>query len=310
MDVVVVITEFKRMLSARGYRPATVEQYRQYLSSFNRWLKDNDISDLKQVTAQVLADYQAYVRQKPIAAETAALYIRPVKRLFEHLVEAGRLLIDPAENIVETCRKNRKTGPVLDEKQVERLLEQPNLSTTCGLRDRTVLEVLYATAVRRNELLNLNIYDADLKDNVLYIRKTKNRVQRVVPLTKTAASFVKEYLVNIRPRWAKKQPKERRLFLINTGKPLNAGALQALIRKYRLAAKIKTPVSAHMFRRSCATHMLRSGADIRYIQALLGHRSLRTTQGYTRVAAADIKKTHKKSHPGVKPATKKRKDKS
>jgi integrase len=90
-----------------------------------------------------------------------------------------------------------------------------------------VLEVLYATAIRRNELLNLSVYDADLKDSVLYIRKAKGRVQRVVPLTRTAAGFVKEYLTGIRPRWAKKQPQQRRLFLINTGKPLNAGALAA-----------------------------------------------------------------------------------
>jgi integrase/recombinase XerD len=309
MDVVVVITQFKQMLAARGYSPATVAHYRHYLSSFNRWLQDNDIADVKQVTAKVLADYQGFVKQKPIAPETQALYIRPVKRLFEYLVQAGRLLIDPSENIVETCRKNRKLAPVLAEDQVKRLLEQPNLSTTAGLRDRAVLEVLYATAIRRNELLNLSVYDADLKDNVLYIRKAKGRVQRVVPLTRTAAAYVKEYLARIRPRWAQKMPKERCLFLINTGKPLNAGALQALIRKYRLSAKIKTSVSAHTFRRSCATHMLRSGADIRYIQALLGHRSLRTTQRYAQVAAADIKQTHQKSHPNVGSTPRKHKGK-
>lgn len=192
MDVVVVITEFKQMLAARGYSPATVEHYRCYLSSFNCWCKDNGIADLKQVTAKVLADYQGHVKQKPISTETQALHIRPVKRLFEYLVEAGRLLIDPAENIVETCRRNRKLGPVLGEDQVKRLLARPNLSTTCGLRDRAVLEVLYATAIRRNELLGLCVYDVNLKDKVLYIRKAKNRVQRVVPLTKTAAGFIKE----------------------------------------------------------------------------------------------------------------------
>jgi integrase/recombinase XerD len=297
MDVVVVITQFKQMLAARGYSPATVQCYRQHLSYFNRFLQDSRITDLKLVTARVLADYQAAVLKKPIAAETAALYIRPVKRLFEHLVATNRLLIDPAEGLKETCRKNRKLAPVLGQDQVQRLLAQPNVSTTCGLRDRAVLEVLYATAIRRNELLHLAVYDADVKDRVLYIRKAKNRVQRVVPLTKTAAAYVKEYLACIRPRWAKKQPQERRLFLINTGRPLNAGALQSLIRKYRIQAEIKIPVSAHTLRRSCATHMLRCGADIRYIQALLGHRSLRTTQRYAQVAAADIKQTHTKTHP-------------
>jgi len=236
--------------------------------------------------------------QKPVAPETKALYLRPVKRLFEYLIQTNRLLINPAEHIVETNRKNRKLAPVLSCDQVKRLLDQPNLSTTTGLRDRAVLEVLYATAIRRGELLNLCIYDADLNDHVLYIRKAKNRVQRVVPLTKTAASYVKEYVTHIRPRWAKKQPKQRKLFLINTGDGLNGNALQAMIRKHRLCAKISLPVSAHTLRRSCATHMLRCGADIRYVQALLGHRSLRTTQIYTRVAAADIKQTHNKTHPG------------
>jgi integrase/recombinase XerD len=298
MDVVVIIAQFKETLATRGYSPATVKSYSQNIALFNRWLQAEGITDLKRVTAKVIADYQGHVLQKPVAEETKALYLRPVKRLFEYLVETNHLLINPAEGLVETNRKNRKLAPVLSSDQVKRLLDQPNLSTTTGLRDRAVLEVLYATAVRRSELLNLCVYDADLKDKVLYIRKAKGRVQRVVPLTKTAASYVKEYLTHIRPKWAKKAPRQRKLFLINTGSALNGNALQTMIRKYRIAAKIKMPVSAHTLRRSCATHMLRRGADIRYVQALLGHRSLRTTQVYTRVAAGDIKQTHNRTHPG------------
>jgi integrase/recombinase XerD len=278
MDVVVIIAQFKETLAARGYSPATVTSYSQNIALFSRWLQAQGIVDLKQVTAKVVADYRGHVLKKPVAEETKALYLRPVKRMFEYMVESNRLLINPAEGIKETNRKNRKLAPVLNQNQVKRLLDQPNLSTACGLRDRAVLEVLYATAVRRGELLNLCVYDADLKDKVLYIRKAKGRVQRVLPLTKTAASYTGEYLTHIRPRWAKKAPKQRKLFLVNTGKALNGNALQAMIRKYRLEAKINVPVSAHTLRRSCATHMLRSGADIRYVQALLGHRSLRTTQ--------------------------------
>lgn len=298
MDAVVIIARFKETLQSAGYSKATVSSYSRYLSYFSGWLTDNGIGDLKQVNAQKISDYQAFVCAKPLAAETRAVYMRAVKRFFEHLTESHRLLINPAEHIVETDRKNRKLGPVLSQKQIKRILLQPNLSTACGLRDRAVLEVLYATAVRRNELLNLCVHDADLKDNVLYIRKGKGRVQRVVPLTKTAASYVKEYVARIRPRWARKQPEQRRLFLINTGNALTGGALQTMIGKYRQEANIKQPVSPHTLRRSCATHMLRSGADIRYIQALLGHRNLRTTQIYTRVAAADVKQTHNKTHPG------------
>jgi len=298
MDVAVVIVRFKEVLAARGYSPATVTSYSQNISLFSRWLSANGIGDTKQITAKVITDYQADVRQRPVAEQTKALYLRPVKRLFEYLVESNQLLINPAEGIKEIDTTNRKLAPVLSCEQVKRLLAQPNLSTTTGIRDRAVLEVLYATAIRRGELLNLCVYDAELADKVLYIRKGKGRVQRVVPLTKPAVLYVKEYLTRIRPRWAKKVPKQRRLFLANNGKALNGNALQALIRKYRLDAGIKMPVSAHTLRRSCATHMLRQGADIRYIQALLGHRHLKTTQVYTRVAAADIKQTHNQTHPG------------
>jgi integrase/recombinase XerD len=298
MDVTVVIARFKEVLAARGYSESTVTIYGQNLSLFNRWLKAKAIGDLKQITAKVIADYQADVRQRKVAEQTKALYLRPVKRLFEYLVESNQLLINPAEGIKEIDTTKRKLAPVLSRDLVKRLLDQPNLSTTTGLRDRAVLEVLYATAIRRGELLNLCVYDAELADKVLYIRKGKGRVQRVVPMTKTAISYTKEYITRIRPRWAKKMPKQRKLFLTNTGKALNGSALQALIRKYRLEAGIKMPVSANTLRRSCATHMLRRGADIRYVQALLGHRHLRTTQRYTRVAAADIKQTHNKTHPG------------
>ena len=132
---------------------------------------------------------------------------------------------------------------------------------------------------------------------MLYIRKAKGRTQRVVPLGKTAATFLKQYLTCIRPGWLRRAPRQRRLFLNHSGRPLNRGSVQAFIRKYRLCAGIQKPVSPHTIRRTCATHMLQQGADIRYIQKLLGHRYLRTTQAYTRVMPVDIKKTHEKTHP-------------
>jgi integrase/recombinase XerD len=297
MDAVVIIAQFKETLAARGYSKATITLYSMSLFYFNGWLKDKGITDLKQVNAQVIRDYQVAVRQKALAEQTRAVYLRSVKRLFEHLTASNRLLINPTEQIVATRRSNCKLAPVLSQDQVKRLLDQPKLSNFTGLRDRAVLEVLYATAIRRGELLGLCIHDVQLQERVLYIRKAKNRVQRVVPLTKTAASYLKQYLTHIRPKWAKKAPKQRKLFLCNTGKALNGSALQAMIRKHRLDAKIKCTVSAHTLRRSCATHMLRQGADIRYVQALLGHANLKTTQSYTRVASKEIKQTHNRTHP-------------
>jgi integrase/recombinase XerD len=182
--------------------------------------------------------------------------------------------------------------------EVKKMMDQPNLSTNTGIRDRAMMEVLYATAIRLNELLALEIYHVDLADKTLYIRKGKGRKQRAVPFGKVAMRRLKEYLKKIRPYHAKKNPRQRRLFLNHSGRALTAESVRAALRKYRLQAGITKPVSPHMFRRSCATHLLQQGVDIRYIQKLLGHRHLRTTQGYTKVMPVEVKQTHKRTHPG------------
>jgi site-specific recombinase XerD len=171
------------------------------------------------------------------------------------------------------------------------------MSLKTGIRDRAVLETLYATGMRRGELLSLEVHDVDLRDGVILIRKGKGQKQRVVPMGKTAATYLKEYLEKIRPYYNKKNLKERRLFLTVEGKPLTVGALEASLHQCRKQAGITGSASPHTLRRSCATHMLQAGADIRHIQMLLGHKSLATTQQYCKVMPIDIKKTHKESHP-------------
>lgn len=298
MDVVVMIAEFKNQLKARGYAASTIGCYSQYLSYFRDYLVDLGLTDIKTINREVIRDYQAMVMNKDLAMETQGLMIRPVKRFFGYLLETHRLLIDPTEGIVEVTRKGRKMPPVLTIEEMKRLLEQPNLSLRVQIRDRAVMEVFYTTAIRLDELLSLEIYDVDFKDKVIFIRKGKGRRQRVVPLGDNASRFLKEYLERIRPRYAKKNPKERKLFLTNEGKPINPGTIRAFLRTYRIAARIKKTVSPHTFRRSCATHMLQQGADIRYIQKLLGHKCLRTTQIYTKVMPVEIKETHERTHPG------------
>jgi integrase/recombinase XerD len=300
MDVVVMITEFKNQLKARGYASSTVAIYGQNLSYFMNYLLAHRINDLKQVTHQVIVDYHAGVMAKPVAMETKALLIRPVKRLFEYLIESHRLLIDPTEGIVETNRRNRKMPPVLSVDEMKKLLEQPNLSLRSQIRDRTIMEVLYCTGIRLDELLSLEVYDVDLKDKVLYIRKGKGRRQRVVPLGKTAGTYLKEYLTKIRPHWVKRAPRERKLFLNHSGRPLKGQTVRSFMRIYRIAAGIKKPVSPHTFRRTCATHLVQQGADIRYVQKLLGHSDIKTTQIYTRVRPVDVKQTHNQTHPNVR----------
>ncbi|MEW6079063.1 MAG: tyrosine-type recombinase/integrase [Thermodesulfobacteriota bacterium] len=297
MEVVVTIAEFKQQLKAKGYAPATIESYRKSLDQFAAWLAGQKISDLRAVTRPVVLDYQSCVMARAVAMETKALKIRAVKRLFEYLEAGHQLLVNPSDGIVETCRRNRNIGPVLTMAQVKKLLAQPNLSLKTHIRDRAVMEVLYATGIRLNELLCLEIYHVDLKEGVLYIRRGKGSRQRVVPLGKTAAAWVREYLEKIRPYYAKKNPKERRLFLLNTGQAMTPASVRGLLLKYRDQAGIKTSVSPHTWRRTCATHLLQNGADIRHIQELLGHRSLKTTQGYTKIMPREVKLTHDRTHP-------------
>ena len=300
MDILTTIAEFKQHLRAAGYAPATIDSYRKNLDQFSRCLAELGVTDMRKITHQTIIAYQQVVMDQSIAMESKALKLRPVKRLFEHLVATHKLLINPAEGIVETCRRHRKIGPVLSRKEVKKLMDQPNLSFKAGIRDRAVMEVLYATAIRLNELLSLEVYHADFADKILYIRKGKGKKQRVVPLGKTAVKWLKEYLEKIRPHYTRKRPRQRRLFLLNTGAAMTPGAIRQALRKYRKSAGIKKPVSPHTFRRTCATHMLTSGADIRYVQQLLGHRHLKTTQTYTKVIPVQIKQVHNQTHPGKK----------
>ena len=299
MDVVVTINSFKSQLKARGYAETTILWYCRYLDLFMHYLEKRNITDLREITKQVINDYHEKVMSEPIAMESKAIKIRPVKRLFEYLTDSHKLLINPAEGIVETCRKNRKPGTVLTLDEIKKLMAQPNLSLNNEIRDRAVMELMYSTGIRINEFEALEVNHVDIKDNALYIRKGKGKKQRVVPIGKKAASYLEVYLVNIRSKYAKKNPEAKSLFLTNSGLPLTANSVRGFLRKYRNRAGIKKRVSPHTFRRTCATHLLQQGVDIRYIQQLLGHKSLKSTQIYTKVMPVDIKKTHDKTHPNT-----------
>ncbi len=299
MDVEVTIKEYREKLQALGYAEATVVLYRKNLAQFVRYLASIEVSDLRRVNRQLIQDYKATVMAEPNSMETKALKLRPVKRLFEHLLATNRLLINPTEGLVETCRKNRKIPQVLTVAEVQKLMQQPNLSFRMQIRNRAIMEVMYATGIRLDELLNLTVHDPDLKDKTLFIRKGKGRKQRLVPLGKNSIVFLREYLEKIRPRYATRNPKERKLFLSSSGEQLTPASVRQAIREYRISAGIKKTVSPHTFRRTVATHLLQQGADIRYVQELLGHSRLSTTQVYTKVIPADVKRVHEKYHPGV-----------
>jgi len=299
LDIIVTITEFKRQLKAIGYADTTIDSYRGNLDWFVKYLKEQDMTDLRKVSHQIILDYQQMVMEKPFAMESKALRLRPVKRLFEYLVNTHKLLINPTEGIVETSRKNRKIGPVLTMDEVKKLMNHPNLSLRPHIRNRAIMEAMYSTAIRIDELVSLEVYHVDLREKVFYIRKGKGGKQRVVPLGKSAVKYLKEYLEKIRPWWARHNRKERKVFLNHHGRPLTGDSVRGFLRQYRIAVGINKSVSPHTFRRTCASHLLQQGADLVYIKELLGHSHMSTTQFYTKVTPVDIKKIHDKTHPGI-----------
>lgn len=297
MNIDTAKMRFKNYLESSGYAASTIECYTVYLGYFLDYLREIKLMDLKQVTHETIRNYQLMVMDMDIAEETKGMRLRPVKRLFGWLLDTHRLLLDPTEKIKETNRQNRTLPPVLTVEEMRLLLEQPNLSLRMQIRDRAIMETLYSSGVRLNELVQLTVHDVDLKDKVLHIRKGKGNRQRVVPIGRNAVKYLKEYLNEIRPRYSKKNPKCRKLFLTDQGKPVTGNTIRTSLFHYKKAAGIEKTASPHSFRRSCATHLLQQGADIRYVQKLLGHRHIRTTQIYTRVYPVDLKETHNRTHP-------------
>ena len=211
--------------------------------------------------------------------------------------EANLIFINPMGGIKEPKQEKRIPRTVLTPKEMTLLLEQPNLGTMAGIRNRAVLEVLYPTGVRLGELVNLTIYDADLQGKLLRIDQGKGRKDRVVPLGKHAVRFLREYITKVRPRFTKKKSKNRLLFVTGDGNPLSKQVVDLMIRKSVKQSGLRKKVTAHTFRHSFATSLVKNGADVTAVQKMLGHAELRTTQGYINSLGLELKKIHTKSHP-------------
>jgi site-specific recombinase XerD len=297
MTFLEALTSLLAHLRLAKYSPATADNYADQLKRFGEWLAREGLADLRQVTRTHVDAYQRHVRTEAIAVETQALRLRAVKRLFGHLAEVGRLVFNPAEHVVEIRRRDRLPRPVLTVKEMDRLLAAPNTSLPLGIRDRALIEVLYATGIRVGELEQATIHHVDLNLQTLQVRHAKGGRPRVVPLGTAATRWLKEYLTQVRPRLGRGRPFERALFLVIGGRPLLQTQIRALLGRYRKSAKIKKSVTPHLLRHSCATHLLQAGADIRAIQQLLGHVCMDSTVIYTRVAPTDVKATHARYHP-------------
>ena len=297
-----LLLQFIEHLKVLNRTPMTIKDYSGHVRLFLAWLT----KDIKAVTR---ADMERYIAGlydyrkddgKGYTTNTIIIKVRSLKRFFEFLEGQNIIFINPMEYILEPKIDRTLPRNILTTKEMGSLLDQTNLGTKIGIRDRAVLEVLYSTGVRVNELSKLSIYDADLQGKMLRVNKGKGRKDRIVPLGKHAVRFLREYISKIRPHYTKKNRKSRVLFVNQLGNPLSSQVLRIMVRKYAKAAKIKKTVTPHTFRHTFASQLVRNGADIVAVQKMLGHEQLKTTQGYIKTLAIDLKKAHKKSHPREK----------
>jgi integrase/recombinase XerD len=296
---------FLGALAVRNYSGATITDRRHGLSTFILWCHERGLERPQEVTKPVLERYQRHLyyhrkpNGEPLSFRTQAQRMIPIRAWFKWLARENHILSNPASELELPRPEKRLPALVLTADEAEAIMAVPDVATPLGLRDRAMLEVLYATAIRRSELVDLKLYDMDQSRAMLMVRKGKGNKDRVVPLGARATVWLAAYRDRVRPGLvAGRDPGN--LFLSRDGRALEPKRLSEKVRGYVEAASTAKPGSCHLLRHTAATLMLEGGADIRFIQAMLGHESLETTQIYTRVSAAKLAEIHAATHPGAR----------
>jgi len=282
------------------FEPKSVEDYLTHLKAFLAWLLEKGI-ELGEVRTEDIQLHQNDVLAqkkkdgKPYSMGHHENRLIAIKSFFRFLYQRGYLLHDPASTLSFHRRENRIPRVILTPREARKVIEAAKEETPCELRDRAILETLYATGIRVSELSKLTPFDVDLEEKTLRVLLGKGRKDRKVPLTDSAAEAIELYLESGRPKLLAREAPY--LFLADKGGRLHRAVLSRIVQRYARKAKVKKHVTCHVFRHSVATHLLRGGADIRHIQKLLGHGSLHSTQRYTRVEISDLKKAIARAHP-------------
>ncbi len=300
----VLTLEWLEWLTVHNYSPSTVMGRSWAMAEFIKWAEPRGLRRPSEVTLPILEAYQRHValRRKPdglpLAFSTQVKALVPLRLFFAWCTRSHRILYNPASELVLPRAGHPLPKATLSAQETEVVLSVPDTATVLGLRDRAMLEVLYATGIRRGELANADLADLDLARGWLTLRHTKNRWDRVVPMGRRANAWVVRYLDDSRPKLVF-GPDPGAVFLAANGERLGPKWLSSHVHHYVEAADLGKQGSCHLFRHTCATLMVENGADIRYVQELLGHRDLNSTQIYTRVAPERLAAIHAATHPGV-----------
>jgi integrase/recombinase XerD len=294
--------EFLAWSEATGCTEATILTRKQSLRVFLRWCEERSIRAPQDITLPILERYQRYLYHyrksdgAPLGFVSQRSRLVPLKSFFRWLTRSRHILYNPASELVLPRPPKKLPRHLLTVPEIEAILGACDLETLPGIRDRAVIETLYSSGVRRMEASRLKVYDLDLEGGTLFVREGKGRRDRMVPLGARACAWVAKYLADVRPALLV-EPDEGVLFLTDYGEPYVGERLGHLVRSAIERAGFTFPGACHLFRHAMATHMLENGADIRYIQAILGHAKLTTTELYTQVSILKLKQIHAATHP-------------
>lgn len=296
--------EFCEHMAARGYSPRTIGNRRHMLSFLVAWLADRGITRPGEVTRPVLESYQRHLFRyrksngEPLSFRSQSQRLLAVRAFYKWAARQRHVLHNPASEIELPRAERRLPRPALTAGEAELVLAQPDLSDPAGVRDRAILEVFYSTGIRRAELAHLAVTDIDRERQTLLVRQGKGRKDRLIPIGERGLAWVRRYLAEVRPKLATGDD-DGTLFLTADGTPFALDALTRLASNYVKASGVPKTGACHLFRHTMATLMLEGGADIRYIQAMLGHAELSTTQIYAQVSVRALQAIHAATHPAA-----------
>ncbi|MBL8918241.1 MAG: site-specific tyrosine recombinase XerC [Myxococcaceae bacterium] len=294
-------------LQVRHYSAATVDSRARDFRLFVAWCEERALARPAEVTKRILERYQRhlfYFRKpngQPLSVERQHVLLVQLRMYFRWLCRENFLPANPASELELPRQPLRLPRDTLTVPQVEKLLAVPNVETLVGLRDRALLELLWATGLRRAEACNVSLYDVSFEKGTVFVREGKWKKDRVVPLPQRAADWLARYLRDVRPRLASFED-DGAFFLSEAGGRMSTGTLTQSVRAYLRQSGFKGRGSSHLLRHACATALLEGGADVRFVQELLGHASLETTQVYTRVSIVKLKEVYEACHPAARPS--------
>jgi len=299
-----LVLRYFESLLIKAFSKQTIQSRNCTLHSFTVWLEARGITQPREVTEPILESYQRYLiryrkpNEKPLTISTIHNRMTSIRALFRWMMKSRLLLSNPAADLELPRMDKRLPRQILSTQEAETILQIPDLNKPQGIRDRAILETLYATGIRRMEVNNLKIHDVNMNRGTVMIRLGKGRKDRMIPIGERALAWIDKYLLEVRPTLVF-EPDDGTLFLRLSGSPMGVKRVSEIVSAYVKLGGIKEG-SCHMFRHTMATLMLEGGADIRYIQHMLGHSNLETTEVYTQVSMRKLKEVYDSTHPAAK----------